>query len=300
MDVKLTNDAFGHQAGNYLLKTIAQSIIKECRETDIAVRIGGDEFILLFPKTCSREAEIIVERLKTSISEQKVNNLICSVSFGWETKNIAEQDIRNVFLAAEDKMYRHKLKDSTAMKNETLNLIINTLFEKYEREEEHCVRVSKLCETLGTALQMQPAEVATLKTAAFLHDIGKIGISERHLDGQYFLLEETEYGDLKRHSEIGYQILRSVNEFAPIAEYVLYHHERFDGKGFPRGLKGYEIPIQSQIISIANYYDAASYRRSLEGKTDLADVIEEIRNNIGIRFSSEVARLFIDTVSQAQ
>ena len=297
--LKLTNDAFGHRTGNKLLRKIAGIIKNECRENDIAVRIGGDEFILLFPKTDSKEAEKIVRRLQDALGREKVNDLACSVSFGWDTKDNGEKDMRRVFIAAEDQMYRQKLRDSVNMKNETLNLIINTLFAKCEREEEHCQRVSRLCEEVGNAMCMSAVDITALKTAGFLHDIGKIGVSEARLSLQY-VLEESEYADLKRHSEIGYQILRSVNEYAPLAEFVLYHHERFDGQGFPRGLKGNEIPIQAQIISIANYYDAVAYRNALAGNTDLREVIEDIRGNAGKRFGSEVVNVFLETVSRIQ
>jgi hypothetical protein len=109
-------------------------------------------------------------------------------------------------------------------------------------------------------------------------------------------LTEMEWAELKRHPEIGYQILRSVNEFAPIAEYVLYHHERIDGKGYPRSLKGDEILLQSKIISIADAYDAMTNERSYKDKLCQAEAVQEIKKHIGSQFDENIGEIFIEKV----
>jgi HD-GYP domain-containing protein (c-di-GMP phosphodiesterase class II) len=128
-----------------------------------------------------------------------------------------------------------------------------------------------------------------------MHDIGKIGITEKILNKKG-RLTETEWSELKRHPEIGYQILRSANEFALIAEFVLYHHERIDGNGYPRGLKGKEIPLQSKIICIADAFDAMTHERSYKDKLSQAEAIEELRIHTGTQFDSEISRIFIEEV----
>ncbi len=174
-------------------------------------------------------------------------------------------------------------------------MITKTLFEKNKREQLHCERVSKLCEIIGKTLKMSPDDVNELKMAGLMHDIGKIGVDEKVLNKQDKLTEQ-EWVELKRHPEIGYQILRSVNEFAPIAEYVLYHHERIDGKGYPRNLKGNEILLQSKIICIADAYDAMTSERCYKNKLSQSEAIEEILKNIGTQFDADIARVFIDKV----
>jgi diguanylate cyclase (GGDEF)-like protein/PAS domain S-box-containing protein/putative nucleotidyltransferase with HDIG domain len=226
--LKLINDAFGHFEGDRLLKIFADIIKSECRADDIAARTGGDEFVILMPKTDLTGAEKLIERINISLSNERINNIICSASFGWATKRQEKEEIASVYMYAEDLMYRHKLSESTSMRNETIRVITKTLFEKNKREQLHCERVSKLCEKIGKVLNMNPEDVNELKTAGLLHDIGKINIDEKILNKEG-KLTEMEWAELKRHPEIGYQILRSVNEFAPIAEYVLYHHERIDG-----------------------------------------------------------------------
>ena len=293
--LKLINDAFGHLEGDRLLKEFADIIKRECRADDIVARTGGDEFVILLPKTDATEAEKIIERIILSISHKKIHNITCSASFGWATKMESTEKITIVYMHAEDWMYRHKLSESTSMRNKTIKMITKTLFEKNEREQLHCERVSKLCEIIGKALKMSPDDVNDLKTAGLMHDIGKIGIDEKVLNKQG-KLTENEWAELKRHPEIGYQILRSVNEFAPIAEYVLYHHERIDGKGYPRRLKDKEILLQSKIISIADAYDAMTSERCYKKELSQSEAIEEIRKNFGTQFDADIAKIFIDKV----
>ncbi|HWQ78809.1 MAG TPA: HD domain-containing phosphohydrolase [Anaerovoracaceae bacterium] len=293
--LKLTNDAFGHSLGDSLLREIAQVFKKECRTEDIIARIGGDEFVLLLPKTDENEAQRIIGRISSSISQKQKDNIICSVSFGWATKHFLKEDIRKVFMQAEDYMYRNKLAESTSMRNETIKLITKTLYQKHRREQLHCERVSKLCEVIGNALKLSPDAVRELKMAGLLHDIGKIGIDESLLNkrGRF---TEAEWADMKRHPEIGYHILRSVNEFAPIAKYVLHHHERVDGNGYPRQLKDDEIPLQSKIIHIADAYDAMTSHRGYRDDLSLSEVIAEFKQNAGSQFDPDILRVFIDQI----
>lgn len=293
--LKLTNDAFGHSLGDNLLKRIAEVFKKECREEDMIARIGGDEFVFLLPKTDETESQKIIERINKSILEKQRGNMICSVSFGWATKHYLKEDIRKIFMQAEDYMYRNKLAESSSMRNETIKLITKTLYQKNRREQLHCERVSKLCELIGNALKMSPDAVRELKMAGLLHDIGKIGIDESLLNKRG-KLTEPEWADMKRHPEIGYHILRSVNEFAPIAKYVLHHHERIDGKGYPRQLKDEEIPLQSKIICIADAYDAMTSHRPYREDLSLSDVVAEFKRNAGSQFDPDILKVFIDQI----
>ncbi len=293
--LKLTNDAFGHALGDNLLKNIAQVFKKECRTEDVIARIGGDEFVFLLPKTDGNEAQRIIERINNTISEKQREKIICSVSFGWATKHYLKEDIRKIFMRAEDYMYRNKLAESTSMRNETIKLITKTLYQKNRREQLHCERVSKLCELIGNAMRLSPDSVRELKMAGLLHDIGKIGIDESLLNKRG-KLTELEWSDMKRHPEIGYHILRSVNEFAPIAKYVLHHHERIDGRGYPRQLKDEEIPLQSKIISIADAYDAMTSHRPYREDLSLSEVVAEFKSNSGSQFDPEILKIFIDQI----
>lgn len=293
--LKLTNDAFGHSLGDSLLKKVAEVFKKECRTEDVIARIGGDEFVFLLPKTDENEAQKIIDRINKAITEKQRGNLIYSVSFGWATKHYLKEDIRKVFMQAEDFMYRNKLAESSSMRNETIKLITKTLYQKNRREQLHCERVSKLCELIGNAMRLSPDSVRELKMAGLLHDIGKIGIDESLLSKRG-KLTDLEWADMKRHPEIGYHILRSVNEFAPIAKYVLHHHERVDGTGYPRQLKDEEIPMQSKIICIADAYDAMTSHRPYREDLSLSEVVAEFKRNAGLQFDPVILKVFIDQI----
>lgn len=293
--LKLTNDAFGHMTGDQLLKRIGEVLKRVCRSDDIIARIGGDEFVLLLPKTNYFEAEKLIKRIKKSISNEKIEHLLFSVSFGWETKNEPYENLCNIYMQAEDEMYRQKLKESADMHNKTINAILNTLYQKNEKLKQHCERVGELCEAIGLAMGFNPETANELKTAGYLHDIGKIGIDESLLNKKE-KISKLELADIKRHSEIGYYILRSVSQYAPLAEYVLHHHERVDGKGYPSKLRGEEIPLQARIIRIADAYDTmVKLRVGVDGETE-DNVIREIVDKSGTHFDRNVATVFIKDV----
>ena len=293
--LKLINDAFGHLEGDLLLKEFAATIKNLCKNHYIAARTGGDEFNIILSKTDSAAAEKLVEKIHHSFSRQKIHNITCSASFGWETKKEASEDIVLTYMQAEDRMYRHKLTESTRMRKEIVKEITKALFEKDEREKKHCERVSHLCEKIGHSLEMSLDEINDLKLAGLMHDIGKVGINEHILRKQGKLTEQ-ERAEMKKHPEIGYHILRTVDEYAPIAEYVLYHHERIDGKGYPRGLKGNEIHLQSKIISIADGFDSMTNERFYKAAMNNSEAIEEIRKNSGTKYDPAIVKLFIEKV----
>ena len=293
--LKLTNDAFGHMAGDKLLQDVATILKHECRSDEIAARIGGDEFMLLLPRTGEAEAEAIVQRIQKEIGRKKNDSMILSVSFGWATKEDVTTDIAAVYIQAEDQMYRHKLSESTSMKRETLKLITKSLYEKNRTEKLHCERVSELCKNIGRALKLSQEDISELGLVGVVHDIGKIGIAEKILS-KAGKLETTEWVEIQRHPEIGYQILRSVNEFSHLADFVLAHHERMDEKGYPRGLQGKEIPLQSRILSIAEAFDAMSSDSGYKGRLSEEAAVTELVKNAGTQFDANLVQVFVEKV----
>ncbi len=293
--LKLTNDAFGHLSGDQLLKKIGQIMMKECRADEIVARIGGDEFIMLLPRTSEIAANLVIKRINAAVQKEKWENIPCSVSFGLGTKTKTYEDMKKIYMQAEDRMYRDKLAESRSMRYETIRIIRETLYQKNKREQRHCERVGELCEAIGKALGFSAGEVLELKTAGLLHDIGKIGIDENILDKAGSLTSQ-EWEEMERHPEIGYHILSAVNEFATIAEYVLSHHERVDGKGYPRKLQLKEIPLQAKIIALADSYDAMTDERTYKKVLTKEEAIEEILKNVGTQFDADLAEVFIESV----
>ncbi len=293
--LKLTNDAFGHMLGDSMLKKIGQIFKSECRNEDMIARIGGDEFVFFLPRTTSEEAEVIITRINARIAKKQKESVFCSVSFGWDTKSDSKEDIKKVFMRAESKMYRRKLDESNTKHNETVKLITKTLYQKNRAVKLHCERVGRICELIGNAMMLGEASVKELKLAGQLHDIGKIGIDESLLT-KIGALTDTDWKDMKRHPEIGYHILRSVNEFAPIAKYVLHHHERVDGRGYPGTLKTGEIPIQSRILSVADAFDAMTTHKPYREDLTMTRVIEELTENAGSQFDQDVVKVFLKQI----
>jgi diguanylate cyclase (GGDEF)-like protein/PAS domain S-box-containing protein/putative nucleotidyltransferase with HDIG domain len=293
--LKLINDSFGHVVGDELLKKAASVIKKGCRSDDIIARLGGDEFVIILPKTNAFETEQIIRRIKDLSLEEKVGSIDISITFGHETKNNMEENIDEILKITEDHMYRHKLSESSSVKSKTIDLIMNTLYEKNNREMFHSNRVSKICEDIATQMNFNKDGINQIRIAGLMHDIGKIVIDEKILDKPE-KLNFDEWKEIEKHSEIGYRILSSVNEFSEIAEYILEHHEKWNGEGYPRGLKGKEISLQARIISVADAYDAITGERTYSKALNEEDAINEIKRCSGIHFDPEVSRVLIEKV----
>ncbi|SMB79879.1 PAS domain S-box-containing protein/diguanylate cyclase (GGDEF) domain-containing protein [Desulfonispora thiosulfatigenes DSM 11270] len=292
--LKLTNDAFGHTSGDMLLKAVADIMKKELRADDILARIGGDEFVILLPKTDSVEAQLIVNRLKDKISNTVIDKISASVSFGLDTKKEESEDMEKIFAQAEDYMYRRKLLESGSMKSEMITLITRSLYERNKDEQLHSERVAELCTKTAEAMKLEGQQIEEIALLGMLHDIGKIGLDKSILNSN-IELNEKECKEIKKHPETGYHILKSVSEFSHIAEYVLCHHERPDGKGYPRGLKGENIPIQSRILCIAEAYDSMINKHYKEPLT-VPEAVNELILNSGTQFDEEIVKIFIEKV----
>lgn len=298
--LKLINDSFGHKSGDELLISIANIIKSGCRADDIVSRISGDEFIVILPNTNEFEAERVIKRIKTLSRDKKFANknfsdMELSVSFGLGTKHNSDMDISEMLKKAEDNMYSNKLFEGPSMRSKTIETIIKALYEKNKREEQHSARVSKLVLEMGIELKMKEDDLKELKSVGLLHDIGKIAISESILDKPGKLTEE-EWEEMKKHPEIGYRILSTVNEMTRIAEYTLAHHERYDGRGYPKGLIGEQIPLVSRIISIADAYDAMASERPYKKALSDDEIVKEFIKNAGVQFDPQLARIFVEKV----
>lgn len=290
--LKIMNDAFGHDAGDTLLCTISDDLVKVFNNDHRIARIGGDEFVILLPHTDREKALKMIEKAKESIEKKLIHGMSISVSFGLSTK-IMDEPITEIIKFAEDDMYTHKLFEISSHRNETIKTILNTLHEKNPREENHSKRVSIICKKIGHALNMSREELKLLEAISNLHDIGKIAIDDAILN-KPGKLDDREWEIIKKHPEIGYRILSSSPEYSEIALDILSHHERFDGKGYPRGIKGDEIPIRARIITVADSYDAMVSERPYRKPLTHEEAIEEIKRYLGTQFDPHIGQLFIN------
>lgn len=297
--LKLVNDSFGHQIGDRLLCKAADLIRSKCGFCDIAARLGGDEFVVLMPGADAVYAENFIKEVKAAATAIKVGNVNISMSFGYDIKEHKNQSLNEVLKRAEDYMYRKKLYETTSMRNNTIHIILNTLYEKSPRELQHSRRVSKICENLAAALGFDDDNIKRIGLAGLMHDIGKIGIEEGILN-KPASLTPAEWKDMKRHPEIGYRILSSSNDFAEIASFILAHHERWDGTGYPKGIAGKTISQYSRILSIADSFDAMTTDRPYKKGLSVAEAVIEIKKNAGKQFDPEIAGLFVDMIENSK
>ena len=293
--LKLTNDAFGHQAGDRLLIKAADVISAALRTDDIAVRWGGDEFVMILPQTGSETAELMISAIKERCAETKMDSIDLSVAFGCCTKNLPDEDIEAILKNAEDHMYENKIIDCESMRGNLVTTIINTLHEKNPAEEQHSKRVSEISRDIGRAMGLSELEFNKLKVIGLLHDIGKIAVDEAILN-KPGKLDAREWDEIKRHPDIGFRILCSSRDMSELAEYVLSHHERFDGNGYPRGLRGDDIPVFSRIVAVADAYDAMTSARKYRDALSPETVIREIEVNRGKQFDPAIAAVFLSEV----
>ncbi len=293
--LKLVNDSFGHYSGDALLKKAAETIKKACREEDVIARIGGDEFVVILPKTDSDNTQQVSNRIKDLASKEKVANIELSISYGHDTKTLDTQSIVEIIANAENNMYRHKLSERSSMRSKTIDLIMNALFEKSNREAIHSNRVSSLCKAIGSKMNFDKESVNQIGIAGLIHDIGKIGIDEKILNKPGSLTAD-EKVEIERHPEIGWRLLSSTNEFSVLAQFVLSHHEKWDGSGYPHGIKGKEIPLESRIIAVADAYDAMTSERSYRKALCKDAATKELTRCSGTQFDPEIVDVFVNQV----
>lgn len=291
--LKFINDAYGHIWGDKAIK-ITSDLLKEIfLDTSNLYRVGGDEFTVISQVTDSKKIETMIKELKMRILEKtEFSQLVFNVSVGYEVVKNNDIDFDLAFTTAENIMYRRKLGIRNSRKSQTMETVLQTLNTKTEETKDHCDRLGdyavKVLKSMGYTRISDLEDIILL---CKLHDVGKITISEELLS-KSTSLTDAEYSRIKTHSEAGYKIVKNIVESDDIANAVLYHHERVDGKGYPFGLKGDEIPLYAKIVSICDAYDVMVEGRVYQTKRTHEEAINEIVKCSGTQFDSKLVDIF--------
>ncbi|TYC84149.1 HD-GYP domain-containing protein [Acetobacterium wieringae] len=193
-------------------------------------------------------------------------------------------------------MYKNKLKMKSEVRQNTIQSIMYTLYEKSSVEKIHAERVCYYCMRIAKEMNMKEIELEQLRWTGLLHDIGKVTIDKEILEKKGELTPE-EWKIIKKHPETGYHIINSAPEMVGIATAILCHHERWDGKGYPKGLAGEEIPILSRIMAVGASYDTILSERTYKKAKSKSEALKELQNYAGTQFDPQIVSLFVNRVA---
>lgn len=294
-NLKLTNDVFGHEMGDRLIKKTADFLRDIFRADDIISRIGGDEFCILMPKTSLEAAQIVKKRIKNTSENYSVGPLTVSIAVGCCVKTLETEKIDDILRDADTNMYDYKQANRQKVKSSTIERFIKINYEKSETEHKHNEQVGIFAAALYEALGKSEAEISAFRKTVQVHDIGKIVIPGELLNKKEVLTGD-DWDLLKRHSYLGYQILSVLKEHEAFADAILYHHERIDGNGYPEGLKGDAIPLESKVIAVADAFEAMTADRPYRKALSKEEAVAELRRNSGTQFDAALVDIFIDRV----
>lgn len=291
--LKLINDSMGHHAGDNLLKAAAVAISGAIRGEDFVARIGGDEFAVILANIDCAGIIKVAERIRTAVSVHNENSpeLPLSISLGCAVIGRDAKDIHQLIKEADDHMYREKLLSSQSTRSTLVQGLTKALEARDFITEGHGDRLRQIVGRLGELVGLAEHDLTELRLLAQFHDFGKVGIPDRILFKPGRLTDD-EYQEMQRHCEIGHRIAKSVPDLTPIADQILKHHEWWDGKGYPLGLKERDIPLECRILAIADAYDAMTSDRPYRKAISPEEALAELRRCRGTQFDPLLVELF--------
>jgi len=319
---KAYNDIHGHLAGDEILRRIAICIQTSIRSLDIAFRYGGEEFTIILPEARLDDAYKVAERIrKTIVARTSSTAPPITASIGvanWPIDGVMKAEIISCADAA---LYRAKqtgrnrtclssdvVKPATPLVSVELEArsralsIIYALAATVDAKDHytygHSRKVSDYAVAMGEAMGLSQDRIDIIRAAGLLHDIGKVGIPDSILNKKGTLNDE-EWGLIKDHPKLGVEILRHVIDLVNCLPVILHHHERYDGTGYPAGLKGDNIPLEARILAVADAFDAITSPRPYREQLSSQQAFDELRRCIGTQFDPKVIEVFFKVVTPA-
>jgi|GEM_PF-1160227 len=285
--LKLVNDAFGHGKGDVLITRAAQVMQKQLQQGELAFRIGGDEFAVLLPGCPAETAAHRAEEIRKAAQAAKIDSLNISLAIGYHTKFRQGEQLEAVTQQAESMMYAHKLHESKRYRSQTIKLLMNTLEERTMKGAEHLSFIRRIAKELGVSFGLSSHELEKLDLLARYYDIGKSSVPAEILQKPGRLTKD-EWIIMRRHCEVGYRIANTLPELSEIAEWILTHHEWYNGSGYPQGLKGDEIPLQAKIIAVCEAFAVMTFGSVYKQSVSVQEAREELIRCSGTQFDPAV------------
>lgn len=292
--LKLANDAFGHSVGDQLLIRIANIMDDSASDINgIVARLSGDEFAILLPEIGKVGANMVCERIREGCEDALAGGIKPSIALGFSAWSIDQNTVEEALREAEDNMYHNKLNESKSIRSAIIHSLQASLEEKTTETRSHAERLRTLALKLGKRMNLGANAMDELALAAVMHDIGKIGIPDSVLTKPE-ALDEEEWQVMKKHPEVGYHIILSSPNMSKVAEFILCHHERWDGTGYPQGLQRDSIPLISRIIAVVDSYDVMTSDRPYKTAISSEEALAEIERCAGTQFDPTIASVFVE------
>lgn len=295
--LKLVNDTFGHIAGDKLIVKVAEILKEACTENELIFRWGGDEFIILTANANYNNFEKLVQDINIALDKNSHEKIQLSMSIGCDIINDKNKSIDEAISEAEAKLYRQKILSGKSISSTILSTLQESLEFKTVETSEHTKRVLDYSIKIGKKLKLKQDQINELSLLAKLHDIGMIGIPEsilKNLDN----LNEEELEIMKTHTEKGYRLAMTIPEISHVARGILTHHERWDGKGYPLGIKGEDIPLIARIISVVDAYDSMTNGFMNNNTKEKEEALEEIKKLSSYEFDPNIVKIFCEIIEK--
>lgn len=293
--LKLVNDILGHKEGDRILRACAGLLKESLRSSDILARVGGDEFALILPRTGSEAGKELVKRIHGCIAKYNEKGLTIplSISMGVAVCESGEQSLEETFKMADGAMYKDKLQRSSEARGEIVRALLARLYNREGITMAYNEQVQELCIKLGRQAGMDEGRLANLQLLAQVYDLGKVTIPEEII-GKKGKLGEDEYEIVRQHSEKGYRIAAASPDLAVVADYILRHHENWDGSGYPLGIGGAEIPLESRILAVVNSFCAMTNPRSYAPAMDHGEALRELKRCSGRQYDPGLVEMLVN------